>query len=114
MKRIFLILMLLSFAWRLPAQTNEAAKLALIAESDEVAAFSDVLTAQLSGNANIHLLERNDIEKVYREQALSVANKDYLKLGQIWGRMDCCCLTWSKPSKGRSRPCWDSLPNPLI
>ena len=43
------------------------------------------MTAQLSGNQKVQLLERNEIEKVYREQGLSAANKDYLKLGRILG-----------------------------
>lgn len=73
-------------ALNLGAQTNEpAVRLALVAETDEAAAASDVLTAQLSGNQKIQLLERNEIEKVYREQGLSAANRDYLKLGQILG-----------------------------
>jgi len=75
----------LILATRLPAQTNAPVRLALIAENDEASAASDVLTAQLSGNPNLQLLERNEIEKVYREQGLSAGNKDYLKLGQVLG-----------------------------
>jgi hypothetical protein len=39
----------------------------------------------LSRDPKIQLLERNDIEKVYREQGMSAANQDYLKLGRILG-----------------------------
>jgi len=67
------------------AQTNSPVRLALMTESEEAAAASDVLIARLSGNPNIQLLERNEIEKIYREQGLSVANRDYLKLGRILG-----------------------------
>ena len=73
-------------ALNLGAQTNEpAVRLALVAETDEASAASDVLTVQLSGNPKLHLLERNEIEKAYREQGLSAANQDYLKLGRILG-----------------------------
>jgi len=86
MKKILIFALPILLAFNLDAQTNEpAVRLALVAETDEASAASDVLTAQLSGNPQIHLLERNEIEKVYREQGLSAANKDYLKLGRILG-----------------------------
>src|ERR1035437_7152298 len=71
---------------RISAQTNyTAVRLALIVELAEAATVGDVLTAELSKNGQVHLLERTEIEKVYREQGLSAGNKDYLKLGQILG-----------------------------
>jgi hypothetical protein len=85
MKRIQLAFALLVFALPLAAQTNDTARLALVSESGDAGPVSDILTASLSGNPKIHLLERNEIERVYREQGLSAANKDYLKLGQILG-----------------------------
>jgi len=85
MKKILGALTVLILATRLLAQSNEPVRLALITETDEASAASDVLTAQLSGNPKLHLLERNEIEKVYREQGLSAANRDYLKLGRILG-----------------------------
>jgi len=84
-KNIFLFLIVSSLASQLFAQTNEPARLALVAESGEASTALDVLTAQLTGNQKLQLLERNEIEKVYREQGLSAENKDYLKLGQILG-----------------------------
>ena len=85
MKRISLIFAILIFALRLPAQTNTPIRLALVSETDEASAAADVLTAELSSHKNLQLLERSEIEKVYREQSLSAGNKDYLKLGQILG-----------------------------
>src|SRR5471032_1807233 len=85
MKKLFLFLLVSAFALQLSAQTNEPARLALVAESGEASTALDVLTAQLTGNQKLQLLERNEIEKVYREQGLSAENKDYLKLGQILG-----------------------------
>jgi hypothetical protein len=85
MKKLSRVLAIIILTTRVLAQSNEPVRLALITETDEAAAASDVLTAQLSGNQKIHLLERNEIEKVYREQGLSAANKDYLKLGRILG-----------------------------
>jgi hypothetical protein len=67
------------------AQSNAPVRLALISETDQAATAVDILTAQFSGNNKIQLLERDQIAKVYREQGLSAANKDYLKLGQILG-----------------------------
>ena len=40
---------------------------------------------EFSKNPRVQLLERSEIEKVYREQSLSAANREYLKLGQILG-----------------------------
>jgi hypothetical protein len=78
-------LAILTLALRLPGQTNAPARLALISESSDASTAADVLTSELSSNPKIQLLERNEIEKIYREQGLSAANKDYLKLGQILG-----------------------------
>jgi Ca2+-binding EF-hand superfamily protein/TolB-like protein len=84
-KNLILIFAILAFAPRSPAQTNEPVRLALVSESGETSLAADVLTAELSKNQKIQLLERNEIEKVYREQGLSTGNKDYLKLGQVLG-----------------------------
>jgi TolB-like protein len=86
MKKLSLFFTVLFVTARLVAQTNSTpVRLALIVESSEAATVGDVLTAELSKNGQIHLLERTEIEKVYREQGLSAGNKDYLKLGQILG-----------------------------
>ena len=85
MKRTCLIIAILISALRLPAQTNAPVRLALISESADASAAADVLTAELSNHKNLQLLERNEVEKIYREQALSAGNRNYLKLGQILG-----------------------------
>jgi hypothetical protein len=85
MKKLFGVLAMMILATRLPAQSDAPARLALIAETSEASVAADVLTAQLSGNPQIQLLERNEIEKVFREQGLSAGNRDYLKLGRILG-----------------------------
>ncbi len=77
MKRLSGIVAIIILATRLLAQSNAPARLALIAETDEASAAADVLTARLSGNPQIQLLERNEIEKVYREQGLAAAIQDY-------------------------------------
>jgi hypothetical protein len=59
--------------------------LAVITEAPSAATAVDVLTAELSSKPSLQLLERGEIERVYREQALSAANPDYLKLGQVLG-----------------------------
>ena len=72
-------------AVKLLAQSNEPVRLALISATDETSAVSDVLTARLSTDQKVHLLERNEIERVYREQGMSAANRNDLKLGRILG-----------------------------
>jgi len=98
MKANILIIAILISALQLPAQTNATVRLALVSESPDALAAADVLTAELSSHKNLQLLERNEIERVYREQGLSAANTDYLKLGQVLARMDCCCSTSTRPA----------------
>jgi hypothetical protein len=85
MKSILFVFAVLISAPQLLAQKDEPVRLAVISESDTAAVAADVLTAQLSHNDKIHLLERNEIGKIYHEQELSAGNRDYLKLGQILG-----------------------------
>jgi Curli production assembly/transport component CsgG len=85
MKKSVSILALLFLTVRLLAQTNASVKLAIIAETSETARVADFLTAALSRAGKFQLLERNEIEKVYREEGLSAANRDDLKLGRILG-----------------------------
>jgi hypothetical protein len=85
MKKLLAGLIILVLANRLLAQSNAPVRLALIAETGDASTVADILTAQLSKDPQIQLLERDEIEKVYREQGLSAANKDYLKLGRILG-----------------------------
>ncbi|HTV39601.1 MAG TPA: hypothetical protein VMF08_03425 [Candidatus Sulfotelmatobacter sp.] len=85
MKYIFGIVLCFWLVARSFAQTNVPVKLALIAESGEAAEAVDVMTAQLSGDRRFQLLDRDEIDRVYREQGLSAANRNDLKLGRILG-----------------------------
>lgn len=87
MRKLILVFVLWSFGpWSTSAQTNSPTpRLALIAEDPALRSAADLLTAQLTQDGHLALLERAEIERVYREQSLSAANKDYLKLGQILG-----------------------------
>ena len=67
------------------AQTNLPVKLAIVPESAAAATAVDLLTAEFSKNDQVLMLERAEIDKVYREQSLSAGHRDYLKLGQILG-----------------------------
>ena len=69
----------------LPAQTNRLIRLAIVPKTDEVSHLADLVGVEFSKAGNIQLLERAEIDRVYHEQALSAANKDYLKLGEILG-----------------------------
>ena len=83
--RALVICLVVVLAPRLLAQTNEMARLALISESTNTAVAADVLTAELSARPNVRLLERNEVDKAYREQALSAGSRDFLKMGQMLG-----------------------------
>lgn len=72
-------------ALNLTAQPGKPVRLALVPETDEVFAACDVLTARLSGDGKLQLLERADIKRVYREQGRSAANGDDLKMGRLLG-----------------------------
>jgi hypothetical protein len=60
-------------------------RLAIIPEETSLGSVADVLTAQFTKQNQVTLLERDQIQKVYREQALSAGNADYLKLGHVLG-----------------------------
>ncbi len=85
MKHLLWLLLATTLAARAAAQSNAPVRVAIIAETADASAASDLLTTELSKNPQVTLLERNEIEKVYREQGLSAANRDYLKLGQVLG-----------------------------
>jgi hypothetical protein len=78
--------LLAAATWTLDAQSNPPpVRLAIIAEEPGVALAADLLTAGFSKRSDLQLLERSEIEKIYREQSLSAGNRDYLKLGQVLG-----------------------------
>jgi hypothetical protein len=71
-------------ASRLLAQpASTPARLALVIEEPSLTTAADVLTVELSHRPGVQLFEREEINRVYREQQLSAANRDYLKLGQL-------------------------------
>jgi hypothetical protein len=84
-RSILLLFVSVLLVTRAEAQSNAPVRLAVIAETGDAAAAGDLLTAEFSNNPRVKLLERNEIEKVYREQSLSAANRDYLKLGEVLG-----------------------------
>ena len=79
-----LLALLVATAGELPAQTHSApVRLALIAGDTTAVTAADLLTVELSKQAGLQLLERAEIERVCREQRLSAANADRLKLGEL-------------------------------
>ena len=85
MNRSCLVLAILVMATSLWAQTNEPVRLALVPEPGAASEACDLLTAQLSANSKVQLLERAEIEKVYHEQGMSATDTDDLKLGHLLG-----------------------------
>ena len=86
--------LLLGNPGKLPAQRSDGpARLAIISETSAAVAAVDLLTVELSHVPQIQLFERTQIEKVYREQGLSAANKNLLTLGQVLGADGLLLLT---------------------
>jgi hypothetical protein len=71
-------------------------KLAIVAEEEQARTYADLLTVEFARHERLQLLERNEIDRVYREQALSAANKDYLKLGRVLGADGLLLLSYAK------------------
>lgn len=68
------------------AQSNSApVRLAVIVSDASATAAADLLTVELTKTPRLQLLERAEIGRIRREQGLSAANRDNLKLGQILG-----------------------------
>lgn len=86
MKKIFTIIFCAAIGLNLCAQNSPApVRLAIVSESPDTVAAADLLTAELSKNSSVQLLERTEIEKVISEQQLSLNNLDCLKLGHLLG-----------------------------
>src|SRR5579871_5167993 len=80
------ILLFLCAACLGQAGTNFApVRLALLVEEPSALPAGDILTAELSKRDGIQLLDRAEIETVYREYQIAAANPSYIKLGQILG-----------------------------
>jgi hypothetical protein len=102
MKKLLLFVMCVLIALHLHGQTNQSPeRLAIVPEAPEVGAVADLLTAEFSKRDQVHLLERAEIEKVYREQKLSAGNREYLKLGQILDADGLLILEQAKERSGQ-------------
>lgn len=78
--------LIVGLSYSVLAQTNSPpVRLAVIGEDPSLGVLRELLTVELSQQAHITLLERSEIDRVYREQGLSAANLDYIKLGQLLG-----------------------------
>jgi TolB-like protein len=77
------------------AEPGPPIRLAIVSEATALPA-ADFLTAELSKDGRLALLERDQIDKVINEQALALsagANKDYLKVGELLGADGLLILT---------------------
>jgi Ca2+-binding EF-hand superfamily protein len=84
----FLAALLLSEGGMCHAADGPAIHLAIISEDDALNPVSDLLTAELSKDGRLALLERDQMAKVLHEQTLGLAldgKKDFLKVGQLLG-----------------------------
>jgi len=85
MRRTLLVLVILAITTQLQAQSNAPVRLAIVNESPDAAGAADCLTVVFSKDDKVQLLERAEINKVIREQQLSLGNLDFLKLGRLLG-----------------------------
>ena len=81
---IFATLWLIATGWCACA-ASAPLKLAIIAEDAEASQAADALAVEFSKDDGVQLLERQAVANLYREQALSAAGRNYLKLGQVLG-----------------------------
>ena len=79
-----------------------AVKLALLSEEPAASSALDWLTVELSKRPELALLERAEMERLIREQALSAAHGDYLKLGQVLGADGLLVLSLINEPSGQS------------
>lgn len=75
------------------AQSNAPIRLALIGAEAEFKTAVDLLTVEFSQNDRVVLLEREELDRLYREQRISAENQDYLKLGRVSGADGIMLLT---------------------
>jgi hypothetical protein len=85
MKHLLWLFATISLVVPAAGQSIAPVRLAIIAETSDASPISDLLTTELSKNPQVTLQERNEISRAYREQGLSAANRDFLKLGQVLG-----------------------------
>jgi len=72
--------------WSAAAIGAETVRLAIIPEEPALAAVADLFTVTLSTNRQVALVEREQLDRVLREQAIASANgRDFIKLGQLLG-----------------------------
>jgi len=85
-KRLWHLVLALLLAASLHAATNETAvKLAVVAESPAAGAAADLLIAEFSHRTNLQVLDRAEVDRICREQGISAAHRDDLKLGRLLG-----------------------------
>jgi len=60
-------------------------RLGIIDEDQEFSKIIDLLTVEFSSKSGLEVLERTQIEKLYREQQLSASNGGYIHLGEVIG-----------------------------
>jgi hypothetical protein len=80
-----LLLFLLAALGALGQQNSTPFRLALVAADSAPAAVADLLMVELSHQRGVQLLERAEISRIFREQQLSTAGPDMLKLGKLLG-----------------------------
>lgn len=78
--------LLLVLLWSAAASGAETVRLAIIPEEPALATVADLFTVTLSTNRQVALVEREQLDRVLREQANASANgRDFIKLGQLLG-----------------------------
>ncbi|NBV24533.1 MAG: hypothetical protein EBS05_21765, partial [Proteobacteria bacterium] len=90
-----------------PAQPTEAGKpatmprLAIVPLAETLRPLADLLTAELGANPGVVLVERAEIDRVFKEQALNTANVRTAKLGELLNAQGLILLETNAPPSVR-------------
>jgi hypothetical protein len=77
--------------------TAAGLSLAILAEDDTASAPADLLTAELTSNPNLKLLERSELKRIIAEQKLTLSmSKDLLEAGRLAGADAILILDYSR------------------
>ena len=90
------------------AEPGPPIRLAIVSEESALRPAADFLTAELSKDGRLALLERDQIAKVLNEQALALASggkRDYLKVGELLGADGLLILTLAEKEDRQVASC---------
>jgi len=83
--RILLLVLAVGAAVDLHAQSASSQVRVAVLSEERLASAADLLITQLSKRKDIALVEREQLQKIVKEQTWATLAKDYVKVGQLLG-----------------------------